>query len=351
MKKMNLAPSAITEVVNELGEKKFRAKQLIEWIYEKHVYLFEDMTNLPKSFRSKLAENYFINVPEIVQTQSADDGTTKFLLKLEDGALIEMVLMPKRKEDRFTLCVSSQVGCSRRCEFCATGKMGLKRNLSTDEIFGQVLLARQFLKDKMLTNIVFMGMGEPLDNFDNVMRAITFLQNKEGTAMSSRKMTISTCGITPNIYKLVDSGVRIKLAVSLNTAIQHKRVQLMPVGKKFQIALLRQALLHYGTRSFHPITLEYIMIKDFNMDIPSIKALEDFTKDMNCKLNLIPWNPVEGMDFVGPTDPEIDAFLAKLDHLPIPKTVRRSKGTQIDAACGQLSLKNYEIQRDKGAEL
>jgi 23S rRNA (adenine2503-C2)-methyltransferase len=335
-------PDDLLEQIVQAGFKSFRFKQLVKWLYPRAMNDLTGMTDLPADFKQYLMENYSLSLPLIKQFLTSKDGSTKFVLELSDGELIEAVLMPEGEKN--TLCISSQVGCAWACTFCATGKLGPIRDLTVDEIIAQVIIAKQSLKEAKLTNLVFMGMGEPLDNLENVIPAIKALQSDYGLQFSPRRMTISTCGDVPKIYELAETGVRIKLAVSLNSAINNKRDEIMPVNKVYNLSELKQAILHYRRHSPWRITLEYIMIPDFNMGDEDAAALMKFVGDISCKLNLIAYNKVEGFSWRSPSVKEAIAFQDKLRGLPIAVTIRKSRGTEIFAACGQLAAKSKVAQ-------
>lgn len=330
-----LPQSALHELQPEFPA--YRGKQLLEWVYKHLRNPLEAGVNLPKDFKSYLDERFSFVLPELVTSLSSQDGSVKSGLKLEDGSLVESVLIPDK--DKSTLCVSSQVGCSRACAFCATGKMGLSRSLEPHEITGQIILACIQCKPQRLTNIVFMGMGEPLDNLDNVLHALSIIQAPETLAFSPRRTTISTCGIVPGIVKLADSGVKTKLAVSLNSALEDKRSLLMPITKKYSLTELKQALLYYARHSTFRITFEYILIPDLNMGKEDIAALRRFVGDLPSKINFIPYNPVPGLPYAKPTENEIEGFMRMAAALPQAIMLRRSRGVDIFGACGQLFSK------------
>ena len=332
---LDLFPEDLEQYVAAIGERPYRLKQLRNWIFSQNISDPDDMTNLPLAFRNKLFSDFDLYVPELIREQISQDGTRKFLLKLIDDQQIEMVLIPYLKKR--TLCVSSQVGCSRKCSFCATGTLGLTRNLAVNEILGQILLARRLLGEEKLTNIVFMGMGEPLDNYDNLISSIKILQHEYGFKFSPRKITVSTAGIIPGIEKLAYSGLKLKLAVSLNSAIQEKRSQLMPVTEIYPLKELKRSLLSFSKRNPYRITFEYIMIKDFNTGLDDARALTRFIGDISSKVNLIKWNAVKGLPYETPDQKEIDNFIELL--LPVSRaiTFRQSRGADIKAACGQLA--------------
>ncbi len=332
---LDFHPLELEQYLTTLGEKNYRVKQITNWIFRNYSIDIDQMTTLPRSLREKLTDDLTFFMPEIIKEQLSRDGTRKFLLRLYDNAQIEMVLIPYKEKN--TLCVSSQVGCSRECQFCATGSLGLVRNLETYEILVQILLAKRILNDKKLTNIVFMGMGEPLDNYDNLIKAVTILQHDLGFKFSPRRITLSTVGIIPKIDKLSESGLKLKLAVSLNSAIQEKREIIMPVAVKYPLKELKKSLLNFSKKNPYRITFEYVMIKDFNISREDALALRKFIGDISAKVNLIKWNQIEGYSIESPDEKEIDNFINLL--LPASKaiTFRKSRGTDIKAACGQLA--------------
>jgi len=296
------------------------------------------MTDLPADFKAYLSEHFDFNLPIIKDTYPAQDGAIKFLLELNNKTHIEMVLMPEG--DKQTLCLSSQAGCKRQCSFCATGSLGFIRNLTPEEIVAQVILAGQYLQDKHLTNLVFMGMGEPLDNLEHVLSAIKIIQSDYALQFSPRRITLSTCGIIPQIYALTQSGIRVKLAVSLNSAIPEKRSALMPINRIYPLDELKKAIQQFRSISPWRVTFEYIMIPEINLGEADALALITFLGDISCKLNLIAWNPVADAPWRSPTEQEALAFQSRLRHLPIAVTIRKSRGSDVNAACGQLALKN-----------
>lgn len=334
---LEYTPEEFSEYLISLGEKKFRAKQVNNWFYQQMQSDFDQMTNLSKQLRELLKTHIDNKLPETVSCQKSTDGTTKFLLNLQDNSKIEMVLMPAGKKN--TLCVSSQVGCARQCEFCATATLGLKRNLEINEILGQIYLAKQELGSEKLTNIVFMGMGEPLDNYENMIKALTILQDDQAFSFSPRRITVSTAGVIPRIGQLATSGFKVKLAVSLNAAINSKRDILMPINKQYPLEELKGALLDFRKKTNFRITFEYVMIQNFNMGKEDIKAIKKFLGDISCKINLIAWNAVDGLDYTSPTEEEVEAFTTELHVLSAAVTLRKSRGNDIDAACGQLAAK------------
>ncbi len=326
-------PDEIREFMSDLPG--YRSKQLLQWLYEKHVFDPQLMSNLPAETRDDLGRQLSFGLPEIDLKKIAKDGTSKYRLKLEDDSIIEMVLIPDGKKN--TLCVSSQVGCARACSFCATGEMGLMRNLETHEIVAQIMLASSFCQPNRLSNLVFMGMGEPMDNLENVLKTLTIIQADDTLAFSPRRTTVSTCGITDGIRALADSKIKTKLAVSLNSAIDEKRSKIMPINDMHPLKKLKESLKYYLTKSNYRITFEYILIPDFNMDDEDISALRSFVGDISCKLNFIPYNTVPSLPYRSPTEPEIELFLKKAQSLNQAITLRRSRGAEIFGACGQLA--------------
>lgn len=343
---LSLSPDALHEIILSWGEKKFRSKQVLDWIYQKNIINFEEMSNLSKELRDQLSRNFDHLLPEVDAVVKSKDLSEKYRLRLNDGQLIEMVFMPgqalnnedneQKLKQKNTLCISSQVGCARNCQFCATAKIGLIRNLKTEELIAQYLLAQQLHPDQRITNIVLMGMGEPLDNFENVIQFIKLMQNDQAFSFSPRRMTLSTCGIISQIKRLSETGIKIKLAVSLNSAITEKRTLLMPVTANHPLDELKRTLLDFRKRSNFRITFEYIMIKNFNMGDEDVKALIKFAGDISCKINLIKWNHVPGLEWQSPSANEIDEFISKLSKISAAITLRQSRGDDIAAACGQL---------------
>jgi 23S rRNA (adenine2503-C2)-methyltransferase len=330
-----LLPQELTELFVQKGIPGFRSRQLLNWVYDNRQINLAEMTNIPQKTRDEIDQLISFDLPQTQKIQRSTDGTRKFLLKLEDKNLIETVHIPGSKKN--TQCVSSQVGCSRQCVFCATARTGLKRNLTAAEIVGQVYLLLADIHPEKLTNIVFMGMGEPLDNLDNVIKAIRVLQDDSCLKFSPRRITISTCGLIKGIQRLSDSKLKVKLAVSLNSAIEAKREQLMPISRQNSLPELKKALLDFRRNSPFRITFEYVMIKDFNMDRSDVKAIISYIGDISCKLNLIKWNEVPNLPYKSPFDKEIEEFRSKLQNLSSAVTFRQSRGADIAAACGQLA--------------
>ncbi|MDY0133103.1 MAG: 23S rRNA (adenine(2503)-C(2))-methyltransferase RlmN [Desulforegulaceae bacterium] len=350
MPKQDIKNFSLTELENYLKTKNiasFRAKQIFKWVYLKQTDSFEEMTDLSKDFRkeaSELFSNKRLETKKI--TSSKKDGSKKFLFCLEDKNYIESVLIPEK--DHYTLCISTQAGCRQNCKFCMTAKSGFKRNLSTSEIISQIRDTQKYLIDlneknpKRLSNIVFMGMGEPLDNYDNVLRAIRIITDQDyGLKISRRKITISTSGLVPEIEKLGrDSGIPI--AVSLNAVNDKLRTELMPVNKRYPLSQLLSALKNYPMAKREKITFEYILIKGINDSYEDAKKLAVLLRGMKAKINLIPFNPHQGVDFERPDKETIEKFGKILLDKGYTVIVRWSKGDDIGAACGQLSASHSD---------
>lgn len=323
------------------GEKAFRGKQVYEWLWSKSVHDFSDMTNVSKEIREMLENNFVINHTEVHQMQKSEDGTVKNAVRLFDELIVESVLIPTN--NRTTACVSSQVGCSLDCNFCATATLKRMRNLNPDEIYDQVVtIDRQSRENhnRPLSNIVFMGMGEPLMNYNNVMKAIDKITSDEGLGMSAKRITVSTSGISKMIKKMADDEVKFKLAVSLHSAIEEIRNEIMPFTKNFPLTELREALQYWYSKTKSKITYEYVVWKGINDDQKSIDALVKFCKYVPCKVNLIEYNPIDEGMFQQASDSAIDNYIQALERANIVVKVRRSRGKDIDAACGQLANKS-----------
>ena len=290
-----IKPQALSSFIAE-NFPAYRAKQLLDWVYDKLVFDPNEMSNLPKDFKAWLTDSFDFSLPQILALDKSKDGTKKFLLQLSDSQKIECVVIPEGKKN--TLCLSSQTGCARGCSFCATGTMGAGRNLLPHEIMQQVLIASREVYPERITNIVFMGMGEPMDNMDNVLETLILLQDEQGLSFSPRRTTISTCGVLPGITRLADSKVKVKLALSLNSAIDKVRDGLMDINTKYPLEPLKRALKYFNSQNPFRITFEYILIPEVNMDDASIQALKRFTSDLAAKINFIPYNPVASL----PTD-------------------------------------------------
>ncbi len=331
------------------GEPSFRAEQLTHWLYTRRITRWEEMTNLPQALRKRLAEAFRFEQLDLVRCLGATDTTRKFLWRLADGQLIESVLIPANPalygeaSDRLTLCVSTQVGCAYGCVFCASGLAGWKRNLEAHEIVGQVLAAERAAGsapgDRSVTNLVFMGMGEPLANYDQLLRALRILNAPWGLGIGARKITLSTSGLAPQIRQLAAEPMQVRLAISLHGATDAVRQQIMPVNRKYPLAELTAACEEYLATKGRMITFEYILIAGVNDQPAHAEPLAVLAKRLRAKVNLIPYNPVQGLAWERPAPEAQEAFLEVLLAREVQATLRREKGTDIEAACGQLRLR------------
>lgn len=344
MKKQNirhLSLSQVQEVFAEMGEKPFRAKQVYEWLWLRQAPDFESMTNLSKPLRAALEEKFTLPSIKIDATQQSTDGTIKSRFRLHDGHLVEGVLIPTAT--RQTACVSSQVGCSLSCKFCATGYMDRKRNLDFDEIFDEVaLINKQALEQsgKKLTNIVYMGMGEPLLNYRNVLKSIERITSPDGLAMSPKRITVSTAGVAKMIQQLGDDQVRFNLALSLHAANDRKRSEIMPVNETNNLKVLTEALNYFYKATQNEISFEYILFKDFNDSVQDADELIKIYRQVPVDLiNIIEYNPIDNARFQKPSPQVTDEFMEYLGKHKVNARLRRSRGKDIDAACGQLANK------------
>lgn len=329
----------------EMGEQGFRAKQIYEWIWQKSVTDFDQMSNLSKDLREKLKSNFVINYVKVKQSQISNDKTIKSSFTLYDGNIIEGVLIPT--PERMTACVSSQVGCSLTCKFCATGYMDRKRNLNADEIYDQVVLISKQAEENYgipLSNIVYMGMGEPLLNYANMMKSVERITASDGLNMAAKRITVSTAGIAKMIKKLGDDEVRFNLALSLHAANDSKRNEIMPINEQNSLAALAEALRYYYSKTKNSVTFEYIVFHNFNDEIQDAKELAKFCKHVPCKVNIIEYNPISLADFVNAEADKIEDFANYLRSQGVITNVRRSRGKDIDAACGQLAIKEKADQ-------
>jgi len=321
--------------------KPFRANQIFHWLWKKSVYSFYEMTNLPDRLIEFLDTNFIINNIKIHKTQKSTDGTIKYAIELHDGFIVECVLIPTK--NRITACVSSQVGCSLNCKFCATARLKRMRNLKADEIYDQVVLiskqAREFF-NKPLTNIVFMGMGEPLMNYKNVVKSIDKISSKSGLGMSPKRIVVSTSGVPKMIRKIADDNVKFKLAVSLHSAVNEVRTSIMPFNEKMNLDELSESLQYWYTKTKNIITFEYVVWKGVNDKIEDIKALVKFCKKVPSKVNLIQYNSIDDPNFVQAPKSILDNYIQLLESNKIKATIRKSRGQDIDAACGQLANKS-----------
>ena len=337
MKKIDLKSlnrEQLEEFLSRMGKEKYRAKQILHWIYQRHVTDFEQMTDLAKKFRCELSEQAFVSSwePEFIETSS--DGTRKYLFRLDDGESIEAVKIPM-DEGRATLCISTQVGCAMGCQFCMTGTFGLARNLRPEEIINQICAA---LQDGRITNVVLMGMGEPLHNLDNVVTALQIMYLDDGLGYGSRRVTLSTCGLVPEIIEL-SQKIKVNLAVSLNATTDEVRDKLMPVNRRYPLDELMRACQEYAQNTRQRVTFEYIVIGGVNDSVADAKRLVKLLHGVRCKVNLIAYNEHDGADFKAPAEESIKTFQSYLLQRDIVATLRASKGQDISAACGQLKGK------------
>jgi len=337
----SLSELELIAILKEKGEAKFRAKQIYEWLWKKTAHSFDDMSNLSKPLRDWLNENFIIQAVSISDMQVSSDKTIKCAMKLADGNVVESVLIPTKS--RMTACISSQVGCSLTCKFCATGKLKRLRNLNADEIYDQVALVKNLAETKYnqsLTNIVYMGMGEPLLNYAEMIRSVDRITSIDGLGMSPSRITVSTAGIAKMIMKLGDDQVKFNLALSLHAANDEKRNHIMPINESNSLENLEHALNYFYEKTGSRVTFEYIVFRDFNDGIQDARELGDFCKKTVAKVNIIEYNPIDDGEFQQTTPERLEAFVKHLENRGIIVNVRRSRGKDIDAACGQLVNKN-----------
>ncbi|MGZ8940991.1 MAG: 23S rRNA (adenine(2503)-C(2))-methyltransferase RlmN [Limisphaerales bacterium] len=331
----------------------YRVSQLLDWLYRRKATSWDAMTNLPKNLRQNLEHTFSLETVQLARKQGSRDTTQKCLWRLADGAFIESVLIPANPalygeaSDRHTLCVSTQVGCAYGCRFCASGLEGWKRNLGVHEIVEQVLAVERWHAaetpadnsgDRLVNNLVIMGMGEPLANYDNLLKALKILNAPWGGGIGARKITVSTSGLAPQIRKLADEPFQFRLAISLHGATDEVRNKIMPVNRKYPVNVLVSACEYYQSKKGRMITLEYILIKGVNDGLDQIKPLSELARRLNAKMNLIPYNKVEGLPWERPDEKSQDRFTSALNERGVVATLRREKGHDIDAACGQLRL-------------
>ncbi|AXT58067.1 23S rRNA (adenine(2503)-C(2))-methyltransferase RlmN [Aquimarina sp. AD1] len=336
-----LTKEQLREFFVESGDKAFRGNQVYEWLWSKGAHSFDNMTNISKTTRQILEDNFVINHISVDQMQRSTDGTIKNAVRLHDGLVVESVLIPT--PTRTTACVSSQVGCSLDCRFCATARLKRMRNLNPDEIYDQVVAIdneSRLYHNRPLSNIVFMGMGEPLMNYNNVIRAIDKITSSEGLGMSPKRITVSTSGVPKMIKKMADDEVRFKLAVSLHSAIDEVRTAIMPFNENFPLTDLREALEYWYEKTKSRITYEYVVWKGINDRKEDINALLKFCSYVPCKVNLIEYNPIDDGEFQQASDSAIEQYINALESRGFVVNVRRSRGKDIDAACGQLANKS-----------
>ena len=337
-------------LLRQLQEPPYRATQITEWLYRKRASSFEEMTDLPQPLRTVLAERFYFSKINIVRVLGSNDTTRKFLFQLDDGNLIESVLIPAspalygERSDRRTICLSTQVGCAYGCKFCASGLEGFSRNLTPDEIIGQLIAIERETGEK-IDNIVFMGMGEPLANFENVMAAIGIINAPWGLGIGARRITVSTSGLAPQIKKLADLALQVRLAVSLHGATDAVRNRIMPINRRYNVETLLGACHYYASRKKQHLTFEYILIAGVNDFPEQAHLLAAHAAGLKAKVNLIPYNSVEGLAWSRPSPNQQQQFLSILRGHGIAATLRREKGHDIEAACGQLRLQTQKADR------
>jgi 23S rRNA (adenine2503-C2)-methyltransferase len=325
----------LEETMATMGEESYRGRQLFKWLYHNREHDFDLLTDLSKELRSRLARTYEIRGLEIRERVKSVDGTEKFLFRLEDDEFIETVLIPDN--DRRTVCISSQVGCALNCQFCATGTLGFKRNLTVGEIVGQLVMLRELYGEDCFTNVVFMGMGEPLLNLDNIVAAVRIISDSSGLGHGAKKIAISTAGLPSQIRKLADSLLKTRLAVSLNAPTQEKRAVIMPIASKFKLDDLMDAIRYYTDKTGFRVIFEYILFEGFNDSMDDVLALSRLIDGVPCKINILAYNPVATFDYRRPSDEKVDWFGRQLYPRAPAVTIRKSRGRDISAACGQLA--------------
>jgi 23S rRNA (adenine2503-C2)-methyltransferase len=333
----------LEEAARKFGEPQYRARQIADWLYQKRVQSFDEMTDLPREFRGRLAGEFELGKIDIARVLGSRDTTRKFLFRLTDESLIETVLIPASpalygsRSDRRTLCVSTQVGCAYGCKFCASGLDGFSRNLQPNEIVDQVIAVERETVEK-IDNIVFMGMGEPLANLKNVMSAIRIINAPWGLGIGARHITVSTSGLAPQVRKLADEPLQIRLAISLHGATDEVRNQIMPINRRYNLETLLAACDYYAQHKKQRLTFEYILIENVNDSPDQARRLSRIARRLGAKINLIPYNTVQGLPWSRPSPEQQEKFLSILRQAKVAATLRREKGHDIDAACGQLRL-------------
>ncbi len=338
----DLDDAALATVVKDLGQPSFRAKQISQWVWNQHAQSMDEMLNLPKPFRTALQEQFQLHPLNLVQQQKSSDGTIKMRFQLWDGDSIEAVLIPLVKYKRVTLCVSSQSGCSLSCKFCATGKMGLRRNLMAWEIVEQYQQANKISQKTYgmpITNIVYMGMGEPLLNYAQVLRSLQILTSDDKLNIAAHRITISTAGIAKMMKRLADDFPRVNLALSLHAAQDDKRSTMMAINDSNNLAVLKEALLYFQQNAKGKLSFEYIALQGINLDQEDIHALIQLSKGLDVKVNVIEYNSIGDEQYRRAKEEEVNAFVAQMLKARVRTTIRRSRGQDIDAACGQLANK------------
>ena len=336
----SLTLDELTEELKGIGEKAFRAKQVYEWLHVKLVDSFDEMTNISKELRGKLNEDYVIPTVQMIERQESKlDGTNKFLFQLSDGHMVESVLM--RYNHGNSVCISSQVGCRMGCKFCASTIGGLERNLLASEMVGQIYQIQK-ISGERVSNIVVMGTGEPMDNYDNFLRFVKLISDENGLHISQRNITVSTCGIVPNMKRLAEEKLQITLALSLHGSTQEKRKELMPVANKYELSEVLAACDYYFEKTGRRITFEYSLVHGVNDTKEDAKELINLLKHRNCHLNLIPVNPIKERNFEKPSRKSAENFKNMMEQSGITATIRREMGSDIDGACGQLRRRHAE---------
>lgn len=343
-----LSEDELIQAILDLGEKKFRASQIIDWLWNKQVASFDEMQNVPKGLRSQLEGHFFIDKIVLSDQQISKDKTIKCAYETFDKRVVEGVLIPT--SSRTTACISSQVGCSLSCKFCATGKLKLLRNLSPGEIVDQVSSLRDMALEKYntpLTNIVYMGMGEPLLNYRNMMSSIHWITSDKGLGMSPKRITVSTAGIAKMIKKMGDDDVKVNLALSLHAANDRKRSEIMEINDTNNLSVLTEALQYFHEKTGTRVTFEYIIFDKFNDSLEDAAELVAFARSVPCKINIIEYNPIDDGEFQRASSEKTDVFAKYLESKNLVVNVRRSRGKDIDAACGQLANKNKALKEDE----
>lgn len=346
MKKVNLlgkTEKEFQQLMLSLGEKAFKGRQLFKWLYGRRQYDFMEMTDLTLDLRRRLEQSFVFKGLDLEEERKSVDGTEKFLFRLDDGNMIEAVMIPD--EEWTTVCISSQAGCALGCRFCATGKLGFARDLTVGEIIGQLLFFRDRFGDEAFRNIVFMGMGEPLLNPDNVIEAIGIVSSSVGLSLSARRITVSTSGIVPGIYRLADLGLKVNLAVSLNAPTQEKRKKLMPIAIKYPLDELLESIRYFTSKRKQRVTFEYILFEGENDSLDDAHELAKLIQGIPCKINLLAYNPIKGLPYGRPEERRIEEFAKYLYPRTPAVTVRKSRGVDIMAACGQLAGNNIRFKR------
>jgi len=333
----------LQEYFLSINEKKFRGKQVFEWLYVNKVFSFEEMTNLSKKTIEQLNQDFYFDGLVVVEKQVSTDGTIKFLSRLKDGNHIETVLM--RYNYGNSVCVSSQIGCNMGCKFCASGQLKKVRDLTPGEIVGQIMLVTKEIleEDSRVSHVVVMGIGEPFDNYENIMKFVRIINNPFGLAIGARHITVSTCGLVEQIEQYANEDLQINLAISLHSAIDEKRSSIMPVNHRYDLDRLKEAVKKYIAKTNRRVTYEYILLKDVNDSKEDALALVDYIKGVNAYINLIPWNAVDQTDFKNVSRKDAEVFSQYLKEKNVNVTIRKEHGSDIDAACGQLRSKKEMV--------